>query len=105
MRSAYLTAAQMLKSAREFSLMGKPDEAVRTFHRVVEVLTALPPERTRDVLLGHAYLGHYQTLCVQGEKPDLELLNRGVSYARTTRDPLVRAIAQECLWAEGAFQS
>ena len=81
--------------------MGEKVSAARDFKNVVLLLGMLPPERTRDILLAHAYLGYYQTVTreAQGreDKLALESLHLGISYARSTRDPMARAIAEECL--------
>jgi hypothetical protein len=58
-------------------------------------------ERTRDVLLAHSYLTKYQTLQLEDRSKEnklaLESLHLGVSYARSTKDPIARAIAEECI--------
>lgn len=97
MRQAYYAIAMNLKTGREHALSGGADAAVREFQAAIKSLRALPPERTRDVLLAHAYLARYQTLALADRNVALESLHLGVSYARSTRDPLARAIAEECL--------
>ena len=97
MRPVYYTIAMHLKTGRELAVAGDADGALAEFHQAVRALRALPPERTRDVLLAHAYLARYQTLTLANREAALENLNLGVSYARSTRDPLARAIAEECL--------
>ena len=97
MRPAYLTAARNLQLGREWAVEGDQDRAIDAYEEALGILRALPPERTRDVLLAHTHLAYYQTLALVGSQSGQEHLHLGVSYARSTRDPLARAIAQECL--------
>lgn len=96
MRPAYLSAARALQLGREWALEGDQRRALGAYGEALSLLRALPPERTRDVLLAHTHLAFYQTLVLGGSDPQ-EHLHLGVSYARSTRDPLARAIAEECL--------
>ncbi|WP_339094553.1 hypothetical protein ACINK0_04385 [Deinococcus sp. VB343] len=98
MRPAYLTAARHLQLGREYAVEGEPRRALAAYRNALNLLTALPPEHLRDVLLAHTHLAFYQTLALaQDERAGQTHLQLGVSYARTTRDPLARAIAEECL--------
>ena len=97
MRSAYLTAARALQLGREAAVEGESSAALDFLGQAHSALKVLPPERTRDVLLGHVHLAYFQTLTLLGSAQAGEHLHLGVSYARSTRDPLARAIAQECL--------
>lgn len=97
MRQAYYAVALSLKTGREHALSGDADAAVNAIQGAIRSLRSLPPERTRDVLLAHAYLARYQTLALADREVAIESLHLGVSYARSTRDPLARAIAEECL--------
>lgn len=97
MRPAYLTAARQLQRGREAALEGDDAAAVREYAAALNLLGTLPPERTRDVLLAHTHLAYYQTLMLGGRSAAQEHLHLGISYARSTRDPLARAIAEECL--------
>ena len=106
MRPQFYTAAKILRKGRESALQGRIEEAVKEFLRGISLLRTLPPENARDVLLAHLYLAHYQTLTLDSKGPNakgkdkdgpLESLHLGVSYARSTRDPLARAVAEECL--------
>ncbi|MFC4638935.1 hypothetical protein [Deinococcus hohokamensis] len=96
MRPAYLSAARALQFGREWAVEGDQRRALGAYGEALSVLRALPPERTRDVLLAHTHLAFYQTLVLGGGDAQ-EHLHLGVSYARSTRDPLARAIAEECL--------
>ena len=99
MRNQYVQITQKLKLGREKALQGDKNSAVQSFDKCLAELRELPPERTRDVLLAHAYLSKYQTLALEHKenKRALESLQRGVSYARSSKDPIARAIAEECL--------
>ena len=103
MRPAYLTAARALQLGREAALLGSHRAAVQEYQDALDLLRTLPPERTRDTLLAHAHLAMYQTLALDqprslaGWPEAQEHLHLGISYARSTRDPLARAIAEECL--------
>jgi len=96
-RPAYLTAARLLQLGREAAVLGEQREAMRNYDEVLGLLRDLPPERTRDTLLAHTHLAYYQTLALGGHGEAQEHLHLGISYARSTRDPLARAIAEECL--------
>ena len=113
MRPQFYTAAKILRKGRESALQGRIEEAVKEYQRGIALLRTLPPEHARDVLLAHLYLAHYQTLTLDPRTPEprgkekekegaLESLHLGVSYARSTRDPLARAVAEECLSGAGA---
>ncbi|GGJ45381.1 hypothetical protein [Deinococcus roseus] len=99
MRPQFFTAAKILRKARESALQGRTEEAVKEYQRGINLLRTLPPEHARDVLLSHLYLAHYQTLVLEEKTREvaLESLHLGVSYARSTRDPLARAVAEECM--------
>ena len=103
MRPAYLTAARALQLGREAALLGNHRGAMQEYQDALDLLRTLPPERTRDTLLAHAHLAMYQTLApartlaLDDRDEAQEHLHLGISYARSTRDPLARAIAEECL--------
>lgn len=97
MRPAFLTAARDLQMGREWALEGEKEQALGAYHKALDILRVLPPERTRDILLAHTHLAFYQTLSLDDAKTGQQHLHLGVSYARTTKDPLARAIAEECL--------
>lgn len=99
MRTIYYQIAKNLKLGREKALEGDKNGAIMAFDLCLSELRLLPPEHTRDVLLAHAYLNKYQTLALghKDNKKANECLQRGVSYARSSKDPVARAIAEECL--------
>ena len=97
MRPAYLTAARALQLGREAALLGEQHTAMQEYLGALELLRTLPPERTRDTLLAHAHLAAFQTLALAGHRGAQEHLHLGISYARSTRDKVARAIAEECL--------
>ena len=99
MRNIYFQITKNLKLGRDKALMGDKNGAVQVFDKCVAELRELPPEHTRDVLLAHSYLNKYQTLAFENKenKRALESLQRGVSYARSSKDVVARAVAEECL--------
>lgn len=97
MRPAYLTAARALQQGRQWAIEGEQHKALGAYEESLHLLRTLPPEQTRDVLLAHTHLAFYQTLALIGSRDGQGHLHLGVSYARSTRDPLARAIAEECL--------
>ncbi len=84
---------------REWAVEGNLNRALNMYEEALGLLVVLPPERIRDILLAHTHLAFYQTLSLEGKPNPQERahLQKGVSYARSTRDPLARAIAEECL--------
>ncbi len=99
MRNIYTQIAITLKTGREKALVGDKNGAIQAFDKCLQELRELPPEKTRDVLLAHSYLNKYQTMVLDNKdnKKALESLQRGVSYARSSKDPVARAVAEECL--------
>jgi hypothetical protein len=101
MRPVFYNVALHIKAAREHGVARDARSAIKEFDTAIAKLRELPPERVRDVLLAHAMLGKYQTLTLEKDKGSqklaLESLHLGISYARSSRDPLARAIAEECL--------
>lgn len=97
MRPAYLSAARALQLGRQWAVEGDQRRALEAYEDSLALLRTLPPDRTRDVLLAHTHLAFYQTLSLVGARGGQTHLHMGVSYARSTRDPLARAIAEECL--------
>ncbi|HEX2862982.1 MAG TPA: hypothetical protein VHN99_00320 [Deinococcales bacterium] len=99
-REAYYSVLVKLKTGRELALIGEYRSALEQFQGAIHTLRLLPPDRTRDILLAHGYLNRFQTLTMGSKKPSdsaEESLLMGVSYARSTRDPMARALAEECL--------
>lgn len=98
---SYQQAAQALQDAQDAAHAGAARLGLRMLEQALDILEVLAPTRERDILLAHAHLGCFQVLGTLG-KPQAEYhLRRGVSYARTTRDPEARRLAQECLEAAG----
>ena len=95
MRTAYVTAARALQRGRTHAVAGEQQQALSAYGEALGLLRTLPPERTRDVLLAHTHLAFFQTLALLGGRDGGHHLHLGVSYARSTRDPLARAIAAE----------
>ncbi len=93
----YERAARALQDGREAAQAGEVRLALNMIEQALDMLEVLAPHRERDILLAQAHLGSYQLLTVLGKPQAAQHLRRGVSYARTTRDPLARELAQECL--------
>lgn len=99
MRELLYNAAKHYKKGKALAERGDSRGAMAAFDEALRDLHAVKPQRMRDVLLAQVYLSCYQI----GKSTDLETakgdLRRGYSYARTTREPSVRRLAEE-LWRE-----
>ncbi len=97
MRELLYNAARHYKRGRGLLERGDVRAALASFEEALRDLHAVKPQRMRDVLLAQVYLSRYQAASevdVRGARADLQL---GYSYARTTREPSVRQLA-ETLW-------
>lgn len=97
MRELLYSAAKHYKRGRELAERGDVRGAVAAYGEAVRDLHAVKPQRMRDVLLAQVHLSRYRVAQVLDADEALEDLRLGYSYARTTREPAVEAIAQE-LW-------
>ena len=99
-----VSVRELLYSAAEHYQLGKAlDEqgnwrgALNAYSDALRDLHAVKPQRMRNALLAQVYLSRYQVakqLRMSRADSDLRL---GYSYARTTREPAVRELA-ETLW-------
>ncbi len=99
-RPQFDTAKQNIQTGRQHAQQGNNQQAQQEFNNAIFTLRQLPPERNRDVLLAQALLQRFKTLVPQNQQANneaLQVLNLGVSYARSTRDPQARQLAEECL--------
>ena len=97
MRELLYNAARHYKRGRSLLERGDVRAALAAFEEALRDLHAVKPQRMRDVLLAQVYLSRYQAareVDARGARADLQL---GYSYARTTREPSVRQLA-ETLW-------
>ena len=98
MRELLYNAAKHFKRGQSFMERGELDKAKTAYDNALKDLHAVRPQRMRDVLLAQVYLSRYQTNLnadTLGAEQDLRI---GYSYAKTTRDPTIRNLA-EGLWA------
>ncbi len=97
MRELLYNAARHYKRGKSLLERGDVRGALVAFEEALRDLHAVKPQRMRDVLLAQVYLARYQAAADTdpgGARADLQL---GYSYARTTREPSVRQLA-ETLW-------
>ncbi len=97
MRELLYNAARHYKRGKALLERGDVRAALAAFEEALRDLHAVKPQRMRDVLLAQVYLARYQAAIEvdpRGARADLQL---GYSYARTTREPSVRQLA-ETLW-------
>lgn len=91
-------AARHYKRGKALAERGDVRGAAVAYQDALRDLHAVRPQRMRDVLLAQVYLARAQTeRDVDPERADRDL-RLGYSYARTTQEPHVRALA-EALWA------
>lgn len=98
MRELLYNAARHFKRGKSLADRGDVRGAMVAYQDALRDLHAVKPQRMRDVLLAQVYLSRYQIatdLEPEGARSDLRL---GYSYARTTREPSVRQLAEE-LWS------
>ncbi len=97
MRELLYNAARHYKRGKSLLERGDVRAALAGFEEALRDLHAVKPHRMRDILLAQVYLARYQAASEvdpRGARADLQL---GYSYARTTREPSVRQLA-ETLW-------
>lgn len=92
-------AAAHYKRGRELAAEGNMNAAIRAYQQALLDLHAVRPQRKRDVLLARVYLDSYTASFGIDPEGALRDLRAGYSYARTTREPSVRLLAEQ-LWAE-----
>lgn len=97
MRELLYNAAKHYKRGRALAERGDLRGAMASYQDALRDLHAVKPQRMRDVLLAQVYLSRYQVAA--GLEPTLAEsdLRFGYSYARTTREPAVRELAEQ-LW-------
>lgn len=92
-------AAAHYKKGRELAAEGKVNAAIHAYQQALLDLHAVRPQRKRDVLLARVYLDCYTASYGIDPAGALRDLRAGYSYARTTREPSVRLLAEQ-LWTE-----
>ena len=99
MRELLYNAAKHFKRGEALVNQGDDEEAVDAFSSALRDLHAVKPQRMRNALLSQVYLSRYQAAKRLGAPSADGDLRMGYSYARTTREPAVRVLA-ETLWRE-----
>lgn len=97
MRESLYNAAKHYKRGKAVAERGDVRGALVAYGDALRELHAARPQRMRDVLLAHVYLSRYllaQKLDAAAAESDLR---QGYSYARMTKDPAVREMAER-LW-------
>ncbi|MEX2534849.1 MAG: hypothetical protein WD273_04535 [Trueperaceae bacterium] len=104
MRELLYEAARHYKKGKALADRGDVTGAMVAFEQALRDLHAVKPQRMRDVLLAQVYLSRYQIAGDNDRDAALGDLRRGYSYARTTREPIVRRLAEE-LWRRSVEQA
>jgi hypothetical protein len=97
MRELLYNAAKHYKRGKALAERGDVRGAMVAYADALRDLHAVRPQRMRNVLLAQAYLSRYQIGANIDPKTAETDLRMGYSYARTTREPTVRHLAEE-LW-------
>ncbi len=99
MRDLLYSAARNFKQGNSLLEQNDVQAALQAFSSAIEDLHAVKPQRMRDVLLAQVHLSRYQAALKDKPKEALQDLRFGYSYARTTKEPKVRELAEK-LWLE-----
>ena len=99
LRELLYDAADHFKRGKALAEGGDVRGALRCFEDALRDLHAVKPQRMRDVLLAYVHLSRYELAASLNPALADSDLRLGYSYARTTREPAVRKLA-ETLWAE-----
>lgn len=97
MRELLYNAAEHFKRAQSFMEHGQLEKAKAAYEDALKDLHAVRPQRMRDVLLAQVYLSRYQTNLNKNTEIANQDLRLGYSYAKTTREPAIRSLAEN-LW-------
>lgn len=99
MRELLYKAAEHYKQGKNLADQGDVRAALQAYREALRDLHAVQPQRMRDVLLAHVYLARYQLAVRRNNSQADSDLRMGYSYARTTKEPVVRELAEK-LWKE-----
>ena len=99
MRELLYNAAKHFKRGEALANEGDLGGAMDAFSDALRDLHAVKPQRMRNALLSQVYLSRFQVAKRLGAPSADGDLRMGYSYARTTREPAVRVLA-ETLWRE-----
>jgi tetratricopeptide (TPR) repeat protein len=96
-RELLYNAARHYKRGRALAERGDLRGAMAAYQEALRDLHAVKPQRLRDVLLAQVHLSRYQVARQLEPEHAASDLRLGYSYARTTKEPAVRELAEE-LW-------
>lgn len=97
MQELLYEAARHYKRGKALAERGDLRGALAAYTEALRDLHAVQPQRMRDVLLAQVYLSRYQIALKAGVKGADSDLRQGYAYARTTKEPSVRRLAEQ-LW-------
>lgn len=97
MQELLYEAARHYKRGKALFERGDLRGALVAYSDALRDLHAVQPQRMRDVLLAQVYLSRYQVALKVEPKTAGSDLRQGYAYARTTKEPLVREVAEQ-LW-------
>lgn len=97
MRELLYDAAKHYRRGKALAERGDVRGAMVAFEEALRDLHAVKPQRMRDVLLAQVYLSRHEAGAAVDPERAAADLRLGYSYARTTREPSVRHLA-ESLW-------
>jgi hypothetical protein len=96
-RELLYDAAKHYRRGKALAERGDVRGAMVAFEEALRDLHAVKPQRMRDVLLAQVYLSRHEVGAEVDPERAAADLRLGYSYARTTREPSVRHLA-ESLW-------
>ena len=99
MRELLYSTANHYTEGRALAKQGDIHGAMTAFSAALIDLHAVKPQRKRNVLLAQVYLSRYQVARKYSAKQADSDLRMGYSYAKTTKEPTVRELAEE-LWQD-----
>lgn len=99
MRELLYDAARHYKRGKALADRSDVRGAMAAFDDALNQLHAVKPQQLRDVLLAQVYLSRSQVCREVDPLRSSSDLRTGYSYARTTREPTVRELAER-LWQE-----
>ncbi|MBS3968439.1 MAG: hypothetical protein KGZ60_14370 [Truepera sp.] len=97
MQELLYEAARHYKRGKALFERGDLRGALLAYSEALRDLHAVEPQRMRDVLLAQVYLSRYQVAIKVEPKTAGSDLRQGYAYARTTKEPMLRELAEQ-LW-------
>lgn len=99
MRQLLYSTASHYNEGRALANQGDVHGAITAFSAALRDLHAVKPHRKRNILLAQVYISRYQVAYKYGFKQADSDLRMGYSYAKTTKEPAVRELAEK-LWQD-----